>query len=160
MSVNLTYLLVMKSNTCVIYQVKNKPENTVAMAKHEDGCLMFLGCISSQDVRRLIEIESTMIAASYKQILVQNLLPSAREMRLDEFIFIQNNNQKHTVRLVEEYFDKNNIDVLEWPPQSPDLNPIESILVYIKCRLAKVGKLKKSNWVIKLKIFGIQYLKF
>ncbi|ORD95671.1 TCB2 [Hepatospora eriocheir] len=86
-----------------------------------------------------------MIATSYKQILVQNLLPSACEIRLDEFIFIQNNNQKHTVRLVEEYFDENNIDVLEWPPQSPNLNPIESILTYIKCRLANIGKLKKSN---------------
>ncbi|ORD99021.1 TCB2 [Hepatospora eriocheir] len=83
------------------------------MAKHEGGCLMFLSCISSQGVGRFIEIESTMIAASYKQILVQNLLPSACEMRLDEFIYIQNNNQKHTVRLVEEYFDENNIDVLE-----------------------------------------------
>ncbi|ORE00122.1 TC1A [Hepatospora eriocheir] len=77
-----------------------KPENTVATVKHGGGCLMFWGCISSQGVGRLVEVESTMTAASYKQILSQNLLASAREMGLDEFIFMQDNDPKHTARLV------------------------------------------------------------
>ncbi|ORD95369.1 TCB2 [Hepatospora eriocheir] len=132
-----------------------KPENTVATVKHGGGCLMFWGCISSQGVGRLVEVESTMTAASYKQILSQNLLASARKMGLDEFIFMQDNDPKHTARLVNDWFDENDIDVLEWPPQSPDLNPIEAVLAYIKFKLAKIGKLSKIE--LREKIQDIWY---
>ncbi|ORD96481.1 TCB2 [Hepatospora eriocheir] len=64
---------------------------------------------------------------------------------------MQDNDPKHTARLVEEWFDENDIDVLEWPPLSPDLNLIEVGRGYIKCRLAKMGKLKKFELREKIK---------
>ncbi|ORD95296.1 TCB2 [Hepatospora eriocheir] len=56
---------------------------------------------------------------------------------------MQDNDPKHTARLVNDWFDENDIDVLEWPPQSSDLNPIEAVWAYIKFKLAKIGKLSK-----------------
>ena len=40
-------------------------------------------------------------------------------------IFMQDNAPIHNNGLVRAWFKKNNIEVLEWPPDSPDLNPDE-----------------------------------
>ncbi|ORD96289.1 TCB2 [Hepatospora eriocheir] len=88
---------------------------------------MVWGCISYGGVIRIVFIEETMTAAVYKQLLANNLRQSAREMGLEEFILMQDNDPKHTSRLVSNWLDEKDIQVLDLPPQSLDLNLIEAV---------------------------------
>ena len=45
----------------------------------------------------------------------------------DDFIVQQDNARCHTSRETMAWFQKNDINVMTWPGQSPDMNPIEKL---------------------------------
>ena len=70
----------------------------------------------------------------YLDILKNNLEEFFTMNNLTEPIF-QDNDPKHTSKLVQEYLERCNFVTLEWPSQSPDLNPIKHLWAYIKKKL-------------------------
>ena len=52
--------------------------------------------------------------------------PEIRQFKPD-FIFMQDNASIHKAELVMDYLKEENVNPLNWPPRSPDLNPIENI---------------------------------
>ena len=94
--------------------------------KHGGGSVMLWGCMAWNGVGKLEFIDETMNADLYNNILKRNLKSSAKSLRLgNSFLFQEDNDLKHTAKKTKTFFDENGINVLEWPPQSPDLNPIE-----------------------------------
>ena len=41
------------------------------------------------------------------------------------YVYMQDNASIHTARKVRQWFLDNGVNVTDWPPYSPDLNPIE-----------------------------------
>ncbi len=61
------------------------------------------------------------------------MLPSADKLYGDaDFIFQQDLAPAHSAKGTKSWFNDHGVTVLDWPANSPDLNPIENLLGIVK----------------------------
>ncbi len=95
---------------------------------------MLWGCFSAKGPGRLICVKERMNGAMYREILSENLLPSARALKMKRgWVFQHDNDPKHTARAKKEWLRKKHFKVLEWPkpvsrsqPHRKSLEGVES----------------------------------
>ncbi|KAI3375538.1 hypothetical protein L3Q82_003864 [Scortum barcoo] len=100
-----------KNSTCRVWRRKNAelhPKNTIPTVKHGGGNIMMLwGCFSAKGPGRLIRVKERMNGAMYGEILSENLLPSARALKMKRgWVFQHDNDPKHTARATKEWLRK------------------------------------------------------
>lgn len=111
-------------------------ENLLPTVKHGGGSVMVWGCFSANGVGNLHFINGIMNAKQYIDILKSNLQSSANKLRLgNKFTFYQDNDPKHKAHDSKLWLLYNCGLVLETPPQSPDINPIENLWSILKRNL-------------------------
>ena len=122
------------------------PKNTVPNVKFGGGSIMIWGFFSAKGVGKISVIYGKTNVQMYKQILQENLMSSIDSLDLPSgYIFQQDNDSKHTTKSTKKWLSENNVNVLQWPSQSPDFNPIENLGRFLKIQIRKRARANINN---------------
>ncbi len=98
--------------------------------------VMVWGAMSSAGVGPLCFLRSKVNTAVYQEVLEHFMLLAADQLYGDaDFIFQQDLAPAHSAKATSTWFKDHGIPVLNWPANSPDLNPIENLWGIVKRKM-------------------------
>ena len=142
-------------------RMKNEPlrsDTIQGTVKHGGGSVMFWGCFGGVQMGDIHQITGIMKKEEYHQILVRHAMPSGVRLFGSGWTFQQDNDPKHKSHLCNDYLQKKaqagTIQLMTWPPQSPDLSPIELLWDEVDRQvqskkptsLAELSSIVKDTW--------------
>src|SRR5579859_4728980 len=113
---------------------KYDPKNIRGCEKGGRLFQMIWGCFAGNKLGPIVFIDGTVNTDVYIVVLQENLLPFIDTFIADsitDIIFQQDNATPHISKRTRLWFEDTRHDhgfiLMEWPPNSPDMNPIENL---------------------------------
>jgi len=100
------------------------------------GCVSanYWGWISREGGGILHHIEGHLDSLQYQHILQNVMVPSVQILYPEGIIYLQQDHSSiHDSRVVQEWlYRQADVELLDWPPRGPDMNPIENMWSEVK----------------------------
>ena len=106
---------------------KRIEDKTFSKRQQGGGGVMVWGCFCLRGRPELFIVPNTLNSEKYVELLQNTLEPFAEKTFKGSWRYQQDNAPMHNSKYTKEYFMEAEINVIEWPPRSPDLNPIENL---------------------------------
>lgn len=118
------------------------------------GSIMIFGAIGFDGNLIIRRLNKSITGKVYEELLKTDIMPILRSRYGNDLIFQNDNARPHTCAIVKKYFKENNVNVLLWPPYSPDLNYIEFVWKKMKNMVydGQQFKDKEELWIKILKV--------
>jgi hypothetical protein len=80
---------------------------------------------------RISFVEETMDASYYQNMLKNHVDETKKHFGKKKWYFQQDNAPCHRAKATKKWFEKQKVEILEWPAQSPDMNLVENLWGYL-----------------------------
>ena len=108
----------------------------IGVKEKKEGAVWLWGCICAKGLGHAELYVDTLDAAHYQRILKLNLIKSAHTFwPTGQWYFQQDNASPHTAGTSQVWFHNHGITLLDFPPWSSDLSPIENLWSDLKRRV-------------------------
>ena len=81
--------------------------------------------------------KENMDSKCFQNILATNYLPFISQHPKQKFILQMDNDPKHKSKSTQKFMQDNKINLIDWPSNSPDLNPIENVCELMENQIEK-----------------------
>ncbi|KAL4465566.1 hypothetical protein ABPG72_014015 [Tetrahymena utriculariae] len=119
------------------WREKDQPKQVaVQEVQHWAQKFLIWGAISKLGPLSIKIIQNNMNQEQYLETL-KSFFSEFKKVDQSQFYFQHDNAKPHQGKIIKQYFEQQNIKVLPWVSQSPDINPIERVWSLLKWKVNK-----------------------
>ncbi|GBN91941.1 Transposable element Tc3 transposase [Araneus ventricosus] len=119
--------------------------------------VMVWAAFSFNDQVVLAFLDGQQNSPNYIETLENHLMAFAENIGGRNWEYQHDNTPTHTYSAMKNYLNSKNVTVLEWPPMSPDLNPIENVWSIMSRKVYENGRQFYSVNALKTSIESAWY---